>query len=313
MTSVGAIRPAVRAVSGAHAERLKRLATYAAVTVAATLIVIKLWAWVATGSVAMLASLVDSTLDLVASGLNLIAVRHALTPADEEHRFGHGKAEAIAGLGQAAFIGGSAAFLLFQSLERLISPQSVQQTTGGLIVIGISIALTVALVVLQRYVIRRTRSLAIGADSLHYATDIATNAGVVLALVLAGFFGWAIADPLISLAIAGVIAWGAFMILRGSYDELMDHEFSEPDRQRIKEIVNKHSDVVNLHDLRTRRAGHRSFIQLHLELPAQMTLIEAHRISDEVERAIQAAFPDAEVLTHQDPEGVEMMTSLEKK
>lgn len=300
-------------VSGHEAERLKRWATNAAVAVAASLIAIKLWAWIVTGSVAMLATLVDSTLDLVASGLNLLAVRHALTPADEEHRFGHGKAEALAGLGQAAFIGGSAVFLLFQSVERLILPQPVVQETWGLAVVGVSIVLTVALVLFQRYVIVRTRSLAISADRLHYATDIATNLGVVVALVLAGAWGWTAADPLIGLAIGAVIAWGAFQILRGSYDELMDREFDEADRARIKAIVNRHGDVVSLHDLRTRRAGHRSFIQLHLELPPGMTLIEAHRISDEVEDAIKAAFPDAEVLTHQDPAGVEKMSALEKR
>ncbi len=311
MTSADVI--ANNTVSGAQAERLKRLATYAAVGVAGTLIAIKLWAWVETHSVAMLASLVDSTLDLVASGLNLVAVRHALTPADEEHRFGHGKAEALAGLGQAAFIGGSAAFLLFQSLERLIDPQPVHESTMGLLVIGASIALTVFLVVFQRYVIARTRSLAISADHLHYATDIATNLGVVLALVLAGVGGWDIADPLIGLAIGATIAWGALNILRGSYDELMDREFDDAERARIKDIVGKHGAVVSLHDLRTRRAGHRSFIQLHLELPPTMTLIEAHRISDEVEDAIKEAFPDAEVLTHQDPAGVEMVPTLAKK
>ncbi len=302
-----------RATSARDAERLKHLATYAAVSVAAVLIAVKIWAWIATGSVAMLASLVDSTLDLVASGLNLIAVRHALTPADEEHRFGHGKAEALAGLGQAAFIGGSAAFILFQSLERLITPQAVEHSGTGLFVMGISLALTIALVVFQRYVIARTRSLAIGADQLHYVTDIATNLGVVAAFVLAGLWGWTLADPLIGLAIAATIGWGAFNILRGSYDELMDREFDDADRQRIKDIVAQHKAVVSLHDLRTRRAGHRSFIQMHLELPAQMTLIEAHHISDEVEAAIQQAFPEAEVLTHQDPAGYETMMPLDRK
>jgi ferrous-iron efflux pump FieF len=311
MTSADTI--VVKRATGAEAERLKRLATYAAVAVAATLIAIKLWAWLATHSVAMLASLVDSTLDLVASGLNLLAVRHALTPADEEHRFGHGKAEALAGLGQAAFIGGSAAFLLFQSLERLIKPEPVHETTLGLGVIAISIVLTVALVLFQRYVIARTRSLAISADRLHYATDIATNLGVVAALIIAGLWGWQLADPLIGLGIALVIAWGALSILRGAYDELMDREFDEADRARIKEIVNRHAGVESLHDLRTRRAGHRAFIQLHLELPPQMTLLEAHRIADEVEDAIKAGFPDAEVITHQDPAGLETVPSLMKR
>ena len=299
--------------TGADAERLKRLATYAAVAVAGTMIGLKLWAWVATHSVAMLASLVDSTLDLVASGLNLLAVRHALVPADEEHRFGHGKAEALAGLGQAAFIGGSAAFLLFQSLERLIDIEPVHESTMGIMVIALSLALTLALVLFQRYVVTRTRSLAISADQLHYASDIATNLGVVAALVLSGIWGWYAADPLIGLGISLVIAWSALSILRGSYDELMDREFNDAERARIKEIVLKHTAVTSIHDLRTRRAGHRSFIQLHLELPPEMTLIEAHRISDEVEDAIKEAFPDAEVLTHQDPAGVEMVPLLAKK
>jgi ferrous-iron efflux pump FieF len=311
MTSADTV--AANNTTGAEAERLKRLATYAAVAVAATLIAIKLWAWAATNSVAMLASLVDSTLDLVASGLNLLAVRHALTPADKEHRFGHGKAEALAGLGQAAFIGGSAAFLFFQSLERLVAPEPVQQTTVGLAVIAVSLVLTLGLVLFQRYVIARTRSLAIGADQLHYMTDIATNLAVVAALVAAGLWGWTAADPILGLAIAAVIAWGAFKILRGAYDELMDREFDDAERQRIKDIVNRHAGVESLHDLRTRRAGHRAFIQLHLELPPQMTLLEAHRISDEVEDAIMAAFPDAEVITHQDPAGVEMTHSFAKR
>lgn len=310
MTSAGVI---ANRATGAEAERLKRMATYAAVSVAGILIAIKIWAWVETHSVAMLASLVDSTLDLVASGLNLLAVRHALTPADEEHRFGHGKAEALAGLGQAAFIGGSAAFLLFQSLERLIKPEPVHETSLGLGVIGVSIVLTLALVLFQRYVIARTRSLAISADHLHYATDIATNLGVVFALLIAGMWGWQLADPLIGFAIGLVIAWGALNILRGAYDELMDRELDDAERARIKEIVRQQGGVVSLHDLRTRRAGHRSFIQLHLELPPDMTLREAHRIADDVEKAIMAAFPDAEVITHQDPAGVEMVHSFAKR
>lgn len=297
----------------AEAGRLKRLATYAAVGVAGTLIGIKLWAWAVTGSISMLASLVDSTLDLVASGLNLIAVRHALTPADEEHRFGHGKAEALAGLGQAAFIGGSAAFLLFESLDRLVLPKPIEQTAIGLGVMVVSIALTVSLVLFQRYVISRTRSLAIGADQFHYVTDIATNMGVIVAFVVAGAWGWIYADPLISLGISAMIGWGAFKILGGSYYELMDTEFDEADRLRIKAIVTAHKDVISLHDLRTRRAGQNSFIQLHLELPPDMTLAQAHRISDEVEAEITKAFPGAEVLTHQDPAGLETMTPLDRK
>jgi len=304
MTSTHAADAAIQ-VAGEEAERLKRAATNAAVLVAGILIVIKAWAWIVTDSVAMLASLVDSALDLFASGLNLLAVRHALTPADREHRFGHGKAEALAGLGQAAFIGGSAVFLAYQSFERLVSPAPIEQSTTGLIVIAVSIVLTLGLVAFQRHVVRRTRSLAISADRLHYVTDVATNGGVVVALVLSGLYGWNIADPLIGIAIGAVIALGAINILRGSYDELMDRELDDAERERIKEIVRQHTAVVSLHDLRTRRSGHRTFIQLHLELPPMMALIEAHRISDEVEQAIEAAFPEAEVLIHQDPAGIE--------
>ncbi len=299
------VAEADRVHSGVTAERLKKLATYAAVAVAGLLIGIKAWAWVLTGSVAMFASLVDSSLDLLASGLNLLAVRHALTPADREHRFGHGKAEAIAGLGQAAFIAGSSAFLLFQSIERIVEPHAVPQSVLAVVVMLISIAFTLALVTFQRFVIGRTRSLAIGADSLHYVGDLAMNAGVIVALVLAGWLGWTIADPLIGLAIAGVIGWGAVKILRASYDELMDREFADADRERIKDIVKLHSAVISLHDLRTRHSGHRGFIQLHLELAPEIALVDAHRISDEVEDAIRLAFPDAEVFIHQDPAGFE--------
>jgi len=293
-------------LNGAGAERLKRLATYAAVAVAGTLIAAKLVAWIATGSVAMFASLVDSSLDLLASGLNLLAVRHALTPADREHRFGHGKAEAIAGLGQAAFVSGSSAFLIFQSIERIVHPEVVPQSALAVAVMLLSIALTLALVTFQRYVTNRARSLAIGADRLHYVGDLAMNAGVIVALVLAGWFGWSVADPIIGLGIACAIGWGAVQILRASYDELMDREFADADRERIKAIVKRHSAVISLHDLRTRHSGHRAFIQLHLELAPEMSLVDAHRISDEVEDAIRLAFPDAEVLIHQDPAGFEM-------
>jgi ferrous-iron efflux pump FieF len=289
-----------------NAERLKRLATFAAVGVATTLIIAKVWAWVATGSVAMFASLVDSSLDLLASGLNLFAVHHALTPADREHRFGHGKAEAIAGLGQAAFIAGSSAFLIFQSIERIANPHELPQSSMAVGVMGLSIVLTFALVTFQRYVTTQTRSLAIGADSLHYVGDLATNAGVIVALVLSGWFGWTLADPVIGLAIACIIGWSAVQILRTSYDELMDREFVDADRERIKDIVKQHNAVISLHDLRTRHSGHRAFIQLHLELAPEMSLVDAHRISDEVEDAIRLAFPDAEVLIHQDPAGFEM-------
>lgn len=289
-----------------------RLATYASVAVALTLIGLKLGAFALTGSIAMLASLVDSGLDLIASLVTLFAVRHALVPADAEHRFGHGKAEALAGMTQAIIITGSALFILFEAISHIVEPEPVQHSTTGMVVIGISIALTLALVLFQGFVIRRTGSLAISADELHYQGDLLTNAGVVVALVLSGVYGVTLADPLIGLAIAGYIAWAAFKILRGSWDQLMDREMSDADRARIAETALAHPAVLALHDLRTRQSGQASFIQFHLELDGAMTLMAAHRISDEVERAIQALYPEAEVFIHQDPAGLERLTRLER-
>lgn len=285
--------------------KLKRQATYAAVGVASFLILLKLFAYAWTGSVSLLASLIDSSLDLLASGLNLLAVRHALEPADKEHRFGHGKAEAIAGLGQAAFIGGSGFFLVFESITRLIRPEPVTYGGAGIAVMLISLGATIALVWFQRRVLAQTRSLAIQADSFHYVTDIASNLSVLAALILAAWMGYTLADPLVGLGIALFILWGAYKIFRGAYDELMDREMSDAERAQIKTMAAGVPGVLSIHDLRTRRAGQNVFIQLHLDLPPDMTLRQAHGISDAVEMRIMAAFPGAEVLIHQDPEGVD--------
>lgn len=285
--------------------KLKRQATYAAVGVAGSLIILKLFAYAWTGSVSLLASLIDSSLDLLASTLNLFAVRHALEPADKEHRFGHGKAEAIASLGQAAFIGGSGFFLVFESATRMIRPEPVTYGWVGIGVMVISLVATIALVMYQRRVLAQTRSLAIQADSFHYVTDIASNLSVLAALILAALMNYTFADPLVGFGIALFILWGAYKIFRGAYDELMDREMSDAERMQIKSIAAGVPGVLSIHDLRTRRAGHNVFIQLHLDLPPDMTLRQAHVISDAVEAKIEQAFPGAEVLIHQDPEGVD--------
>ncbi len=288
-----------------EAGRLMRLASYAAVSVASILIAMKLAAWLATGSLAMLGSLVDSILDILASLINLVAIRHALTPADEEHRFGHGKAEALAGLGQSAFIAGSAVFLLFQASARVFQPVAVSRSTIGVAVMVLAIAMTLVLVLFQRHVVKRTGSLAIGADSLHYKSDLLMNAGVIVALALVEFLGWQRADPLFAVAIALYIMYGAWQIASISYQQLMDREMSDEVRARIREIATRHPAVRDMHDLRTRTSGTYSFIQLHLELDGRMTLYDAHAIADEVERNINAVFPGAEVIIHQDPAGLE--------
>jgi ferrous-iron efflux pump FieF len=280
--------------------RLMKLATYASITVASTLIFAKLLAWGMSGSVSLLATLIDSLLDAAASLINLIAVRHSLSPADDEHRFGHGKAEALAGLGQAAFIAGSAGFLLLESGRRLMNPDPVQAYGIGIGVMVFSIVATLALLRFQRHVILKTDSPAIKADALHYRTDLMVNASVIVALLLASQ-GWPGFDPLFALGIALYILWSAWGIVKQAFDHLMDRELPDADREKIMEISNSHTEVHGLHDLRSRRSGTATFIQLHLELDEDLKLFEAHRISDEVEKSLQDSFPSAEIIIHIDP------------
>lgn len=295
--------------SADNATAMKRVAL-AAVAVAGVLVVMKAVAYIITDSIAMMASLADSGLDMFASFINFVAIQHALTPADREHRFGHGKAEPLAGLAQGAFIAGSATFLVIESVSRLIAPHKIEHGLWGLAVMGVSIALTVALVIAQRLVIARTGSIAIGADSMHYLGDLLTNTGVVIGIVLSIWFGFLIADPIIGILVAAVLAWSAWHVFRQSYDQLMDRELPDSDRARIKSIVMRHGEVRNLHDLRTRAAGTASFIQLHIELDPSMSLMRSHEVSDQVEHELLAAFPNAEVIIHQDPAGVEMPEAL---
>lgn len=290
--------------------KLIRSATIASVCVACLLIIIKLGAFLHTNSIALLATLIDSLLDAGASVINLIAVRHALTPADKEHRFGHGKAEALAGLGQAAFIAGSAFFLIFEAGGRLLTPQVVSHSISGISVMLISIVLTIGLVRYQRYVVKKTGSVAITADSLHYASDILVNLSVILALVLNAQFGWALADPVFGLGVAAYVLFSAWRIVKQSMQHLMDQELPDEIRDQIKTIVNSHSEVINMHDLRTRKSGQDIFIQLHLEMNGSISLLNAHRISDEVEAEIKAFLPNAEVLIHEDPSGLERMPAI---
>lgn len=294
---------AAPASSSADAARLMRRATVASVAVATSLIAVKAVAWVMTGSVAMLASLVDSGLDAAASLVTLLAVRQATTPADHEHRFGHGKAEALAGLFQAAIVAGSGLFLLFESVRRIIDPAPVEQGLVGIGVMVLSILLTLALLAYQRHVLARANSLAVAGDRLHYLSDLLSNAGVILALILASQFGIAEADGVLALGVAAILLWGAWGIARGAWDMLMDHELPDEEREQIRAIVTADPRVRSMHDLRTRRSGLATFIQLHMVLDGDMTLREAHAIADAAERAVEAAFPGAEVIIHEDPGG----------
>jgi ferrous-iron efflux pump FieF len=300
-----ATRTAVPLIYGPQADRLRRRATYASVVVALLLIAVKFAAWLETGSVALLSSVIDSLLDAAASIVNLLAVRHAMTPADREHRFGHGKAEPLAVLGQSAFITGSALLLLAEAARRLIRPAPITNPPAGIAVMVFSIVVTVALVLYQRHVVRRTGSIAITADELHYRSDVILNGSVIAALVLSGLFGLRILDPLFGAAIGIWIIWSAVRLARLSLIQLMDQELPDDEREKIREIVQSHPDVAAAHDLRTRVAGPTAFIQLHIEMDGEMSLIRAHEISDEVEANLRSAYPNAEIIIHQDPEGVE--------
>lgn len=217
-----------------------RLATYAAVGMASTLIIVKFAAWLMTDSVSLLSTLIDSFLDVAASTVNLLAVRHALEPADEEHRFGHGKAESLAGLAQSAFISGSAVFLLLQAGERLYNPSEIANTNIGYAVMVFSIVATIALVLFQKYVAKRTQSLAISADSAHYTMDVLVNISVIVALFLATELGWQLADPLFAIAISFYILHGAYEIGIAAYHVLMDRELPDEDRANIHNLAKAH-------------------------------------------------------------------------
>lgn len=292
------------ALPAADPGRLMRRATYASVGAAGLLIAVKLAVWIASGSVSVLASLLDSLLDAGASLVNLLAVRQALTPADREHRFGHGKAEPLAGLAQSAFIGGSAVLLLAQAVERMIQPQPVAHTTLAVVVMLLSIGVTFALVTFQRHVIRLTNSTAIRADSLHYLGDLMVNGGVIATLLLAQWFRAPILDPLFGAGVAFYVLWSAWRIVRLSLDMLMDRELPDATRQKIRDICLQHPEVRRVHDLRTRVAGRDIFIQAHVEMDGAMSLLAAHAVTDALEARIKAALPGAEVLIHQDPAGI---------
>ena len=284
---------------------LMRRAAMASVAVSLFLVAIKTFAYFTSHSVAMLASLADSALDLFTASMNVIAIRHALTPADAEHRFGHGKAEPLAGLAQGAFICASALFLVIQAVNRILSPEPIDHSIEALVVMCIAIACAILLILYERRVVARTGSLAIDADQTHYLGDLATNIGVVLALVLSAYLGWSLADPVIAILVAMVMLASALGVSKNSFNQLMDRELPDEERARIRRIAESHIAVKNVHDLKTRAAGLSTFIQLHLALDPDMPLKEAHRVSDAVEQAILNAYPGAEVIIHQDPAGLE--------
>ena len=278
-------------------------AAMASIAMAVILIALKSWAAVQTSSMAMLGSLADSGLDLVASLIVLLGVRVAAQPADYDHRFGHGKAEALASLVQVILITLSALFIGFRAVQRLLSGASTAEAELGITVSLIALMLTGALISYQRYVVRRTGSLAIGTDRLHYSSDLLLNGSVIVALALEQFAGLTGADALFGLLIALWLLWGAWSASSNAFDQLMDREWPDELRERFLAAASEYPELAGLHDLRTRTSGTHHFAQFHVWVPADWTVREAHDRLDRVEEALQQRFPGTEILIHVDPEG----------
>ena len=288
---------------GLERAELTKRAAMASVSTALLLVVLKVWASWDTGSVAMLGSLADTTLDLIASIVTFVGVRWAAMPADAEHRFGHGKAEALAALIQVILITVSALGIAWRSIDRFASTERTHGLELGIGVSLVAMAATVALLAYQRYVIRRTGSVAIRTDHVHYQSDLLLNLSVIAALSLDQLLGWRLADPLFGLGIAVWLLYGAWSAASHSVDQLMDREWPEHERAALLAAAREYPELAGLHDLRTRHSGVHRFCQFHVWVPGDWTVREAHQRLDRCEEELRRRFPGTEILIHLDPEG----------
>lgn len=283
---------------------LTRSAAYASIATALFLVGLKMWATWRTGSTAMLGSLADTALDLVASVATLVGVWVAAQPADENHRFGHGKAEALAAIFQVMLITLSAGGIALRAITQLVDGGQTTAANEGIAVSVIAIIATLGLLAWQRHVIRKTQSLAIKTDHLHYQSDLLLNLAVIAALVLDQYLNFGIADPLMGLAIAFWLGWNAWKSGGDAIDHLMDHEWPEERREEFLAVLARHPDIRGVHDLRTRTSGADDFVQFHMAVDPHLTIVQVHDLMDEVEVRISREFPDVEVLIHPDPKGL---------
>lgn len=293
----------VRGERAATHGTLAARAAIASVSTALFLLLLKAFAAWETGSVAMLGSLADTGLDVIASLITLYGVRLAATPADQEHRFGHGKAESLAALFQVGIIAFSALAIGWRAVSRLLDGEQTAHAEYGIGVSIVAIAVTMALLWYQRRVIARTGSVAISADHVHYQTDLLLNLSVITALVLDQYLGLTGADPVFGIAIAAWLLFGAWRASSRAIDQLMDREWPEEKRRRFVDVAARHPALRGIHDLRTRTSGAHDFVQFHVWVDPQMTVAEAHEVMDDVEHQLAAAFPGCEILIHVDPEG----------
>jgi ferrous-iron efflux pump FieF len=283
---------------------LNRSAALASISVAVLLAGLKLHAAWVTGSSAMLGSLADTSLDLIASLATLAGVWIAAQPDDAEHRFGHGKAEALAAMFQVVLISISAIGIAWRAGVQLIEGARVEAAGEGIGVSAIAIAATLGLLAWQRHVIRRTGSLAIATDHVHYKSDLLLNLAVIAALALDQYAGIAGADPVFGLGIAAWLGWGAWRASHAAIEQLMDREWPDDKRERFLQVIARHPELRGVHDMRTRTSGNRDFVQFHVWVDPNMTVRHAHRVMDEIEAKLHAEFPDVEILIHPDPEGL---------
>lgn len=283
---------------------LNRSAAFASIGAALFLLGLKVWAAIATGSTAMLGSLADTALDLVASIATLAGVWIAAQPADDNHRFGHGKAEAVAAMFQIVLISISAIGIAGRAIGQWLDGAGTQAAEGGIVVSVAAIVVTFALLAWQRHVIRTTGSVAIRTDNVHYQSDLFLNLAVIVALVLDQYAGLSWADPVFGLAIAGWLAWGAWHASTEVLEQLMDHEWPEEKKQRFLDVLAHSSDITGVHDLRTRTSGNKDFVQFHIWVDARMTVRDAHKVMDAIEDRLHVEFPEVEILIHPDPEGL---------
>ena len=281
-----------------------KLATYCSVGTAFIIIIAKFIGWVVTDSLSIMASLIDSLLDIAASVIHLIAVRYSLQPPDHEHRFGHGKAEDLAVFSQSVFFNLSAAFLFVNAIKRIISPKMVQESNVGIALMAFSLFMTILLVIFQHYTIKRTQSTIIAADRLHYLTDLLSNFATLMSLYLGNLFATNYMDPIFAVIISLLIFKGAFDLLNKAFKNLMDHEFDEEERAKIISIIMSSPGIIEFHDLKTRYSGNKPFIQFHLEMDPNLTLLEAHGIVSEIEKKIHLYKKRAEIMIRQDPAGL---------
>ena len=284
---------------------LVRSASIASLLVASTLIVLKYYGWVTTTSVSLLGSLADSLIDFLASVFVFVAISYSILPADAKHRFGYGKSEGLAAFVQSLFIGISGIYVCFEAIKRLLNPSQINQPSTAIWIILVSIVLTLALVMYQKYVVKKSKSIAIESDRYHYLTDTYINLSVLFSIAITGWTRFVFIDALVGLLISGVILYTSVTLLKKSFKILLDQEIQSDDRDRIREIALDHPKVLGFHDLRTRDTGREYIIQFHLELDPNMSLLESHEITDEVTDNVLKLYPDSELIIHTDPLGID--------